>query len=96
MARVSLRKPEAESWRVPVGQAIARVQARSGLSLKEFATAVGRDERQVARWFAGTEHPQLAAIFAVARLRQLLLVALAELAGEQVEITTAITIRRTA
>lgn len=94
MARAALRKPEHESWRTQVGAAMARVQARSGLSLKEFAAAVGRDERQVARWFTGVESPQLAAIFAVATLRQLLIVALAELAGEGVETTTVITIRK--
>jgi hypothetical protein len=44
----------------------------------------------------GPSHPQLAAIFAVAALRQVLIVALAELAGEQVTIDTTITIRRSA
>lgn len=94
MAKATLRKPESERWRLSVGQAIERVQSRSGLSLKEFAAAVERDERQVARWFTGVEHPQLAAIFAVADLRQLLIVSLAELAGEHVEIETNIRIRK--
>lgn len=89
-------KTDGECWREQVGQAIERVQSRSGLSLKEFAAAVGRDERQVSRWFTGVEHPQLAAIFAVAVLRQLLVIALAELAGEDVAIETTITIRRSA
>lgn len=94
MAKAALRNPESACWRLSVGQAIERVQSRSGLSLKEFAAAVGRDERQVARWFTGVEHPQLAAIFAVADLRQLLVVALAELAGEGVEVVTEIRVRR--
>jgi hypothetical protein len=96
MAKADLRNAEMGRWPERVGGAIARVQHRSGLSLKEFAAVVARDERQVARWFAGTEHPQLAAIFAVAALRELLIVALAELAGESVEITTEIRIRRSA
>jgi DNA-binding transcriptional regulator YiaG len=90
----TLRKPEVACWREPVGQAIARVQARSGLSLKEFAAAVNRDERQVSRWFTGLEHPQLAAIFTVPALRHLLLVALAELLGDDIEIVTQISIRK--
>jgi hypothetical protein len=96
MVKAVLRNPERDVWRVGVGQAIARVQARSGLSLKEFSAALERDERQVARWFTGLEHPQVAALFAVPALRQLVIVALAELAGESVEIETNIRIRRSA
>jgi hypothetical protein len=96
MAKAVLRNAEMEHWQAQVGGAIERVQERSGLSLKEFAAKVKRNERQVARWFVGKEHPQLAPIFAVPAFRQLLVVALAELAGESVEITTAITIRRIA
>lgn len=96
MAKADLRKAERELWRERVGQAIERVRTRSGLSLKEFADAVARDERQCARWITGVEHPQIAAIFSVEQLRQPLIIALAELAGESVEITTAITIRRSA
>ena len=96
MARAHLRNQEVEGWRTRIGEAIERVRSRSGLSLKEFAAAVARDERQVARWINGAEHPQLAAIFAVEPLRLLLLIVLAELVGDSVEITTAITIRRSA
>ena len=96
MAKAQLRNPETDAWRGRIGQAILRVQQRSGLSLKEFAAAVQRDERQVARWFAGTEHAQLAAIFAVERMRHLLIVVLAELAGAHVEVTTSITVKRIA
>ena len=96
MAKAPLRNAELDAWRLRVGQAIERVQKRSEWSLKEFAAAIGRDERQVARWFTGTEHAQLAAIVAVPKLHRLLIVALAELAEESIEITTAITIRRIA
>jgi transcriptional regulator with XRE-family HTH domain len=96
MVKAHLRNAEMEHWQAQIGEAIERVQKRSGLSLKEFADKVKRNERQVARWFKGQEHPQLAAIIAVPTLRQLLVIALAEVVGESVEITTAITIRRIA
>lgn len=95
MAKAQLRNPEIEAWRTRIGRAMERIRERSGLSLKEFAAVVGRDERQVARWFTGTEQPQLAAIFAVEALRALLVVALAELAGDAVDIETQIRIRMT-
>lgn len=94
MAKADLRKTEIDPWRVRVGQAMERLKQRSGLSLKEFADAVEKDERQVGRWFDGTEHPQLAAICAVESLRQLLIIVLAELAGDAVEIETVVRVRR--
>lgn len=98
MAKANLRKPEAsvDDWRAEVGHAIERVKNMTGLSLKEFADAVGREDRQVARWIAGTERPQIDAIFAVASLRQPLIVALSELAGVGVEIETVIRVKRSA
>lgn len=94
LAKADLRKAETDPWREQIGQAIERVKERSGLSLKEFADACHRNERQVSRWFDGTEHPQIAAIFAVEFLRPLLLVVLAELAGDAVEIETVVRVRR--
>lgn len=94
MAKADLRKAEMDPWRARVGQAMERLKQRSGLSLKEFADAVGRDERQVGRWFDGSEHPQIAAICAVEPLRQLLIIVLAELAGDAVEIETVVRVRR--
>lgn len=94
IVKADLRKAEMEPWREQIGQAIQRVKDRSGLSLKEFADAVQRNERQVSRWFDGTEHPQIAAIFAVETLRGLLIVVLAELAGDAVEIETVVRVRR--
>lgn len=97
-AKSGIRKadlPEKGGWRLRVGQAIERTRQLSGLLLKEFAAAIGRDERQVARWISGEERPQLDAIFAVPELRQFLIIALAEKVGG-VDITTQIQIRRTA
>lgn len=87
MAKADLRKTETSDWRGRIGHAIARTKALSGLSLKEFADACNRDERQVARWFDGTERPQLDAIFGAEPLRHPLTQALAEMAGAEVEVT---------
>lgn len=95
MLKADLRKPELSDWRVDVGHAIERMRLLAGLSLKELAAAIARDERQVARWIAGAERPQFDAIFAVAALRQPLVVALAELAqADGIDIVTSITVRR--
>jgi len=92
MAKADLRKPE--TWKTEVGGAIERTRLLAGLSLKEFADRIGRDERQIARWISGTERPQLDALFAVDALRQPLVIALAELAGTGVEVETTVRIRR--
>lgn len=96
MASAHLRKAETVDFRELIGRAIERTRTLSGLSLKEFAAAVGRDERQVSRWENGGENPQLHLIFANQSLRQPLIVALAELVGDSVEVTTHIAIKRTA
>jgi len=74
-----VRNAETLEWRVGVGRAIQRAIALNGWSLKEFAGAVG---------------PQLDTIFAVPALRRSLVIALAELAGEGVEVVTAIRVTR--
>ena len=96
MAKADVRKPEAEGWRVEIGRAIQRAMGLVGWNLDQFANAVQRDPRQCARWIDGTERPQLDTLFAVAALRPSLVIALAERAGVGIEVTTAITIRRTA
>lgn len=93
-AKADLRLPETDAWREQVGAAIEHARQLSGLSLKEFAAAVGRDERQIARWISGDERAQLDRLFAVEALRQSLVIALASLAGQQVEIETTIRVRR--
>lgn len=99
MAKVSLpdvRKPEADTWRADIGRTVQRAISLLGWSLKEFAGAVGRDERQCARWIAGIERPQLDVIFAVPPLRRVWVIAIAEIVGEDVEIETTIRVRRRA
>jgi hypothetical protein len=92
MAKADLRKAETDGWRQHVGAAIQRAVSLRGWTLKEFAAAVGRDERQCARWITGDERPQLDTLFAVDSFRQPLIVALAEAAGEGVEIETTVRI----
>lgn len=93
MAKADLRKPEMADWREQIGRAIERARTLACCTLKEFAALIGRDERQIARWIAGTERPQMDAIFGVPQLRGPLVIALAELA-EEVRVETTITIRR--
>lgn len=96
MAKASLsdvRKADVYEWKEQIGQAIRRT--RGVLSLKEFATAIDRDERQIARWEEGKERPQFDAIFAVRALRGPLVIALAQL-SEDACVETTIVIRRTA
>lgn len=81
-------------WRVALGRAIQRTFALAGVSQKEAAALIERDQAQIARWIAGSERPQMDAIFAVDALRQSLVVALAELAGAGVEIETVVRISR--
>lgn len=90
MAKADLRKAdqsgEPEGWREAIGRAIERAMFLQGWSLKEFAAAVDRDERQVARWITGSERAQFDTLFAVEALRQPLIQALSELVGVPVHV----------
>lgn len=78
------------------GRAIQRAQQLRGWSLKEFSDAAKRNERQLARWMDGTEHPQLDTLFQIQSFRIPLVQALAEIAGAGIEIETTIRLRRIA
>jgi DNA-binding transcriptional regulator YiaG len=93
MAKADLRKAETAMWREAIGKAIERTRTLSGLQLQEFASAVARDERQVARWISGVERPQLDAILAAPGLGKHFIQALAELSGDVV-IETVVRMRR--
>lgn len=92
MAKV-VKKIE-DGWRERIGCAIQRCFSLAGRTQKEAAALVDRDPAQVQRWIAGTERPQLDALFAVDELRGPLVVALSELAGDHVEIETVVRIRK--
>src|SRR5262249_7954703 len=89
-ARVpDLRKTETTAdaqWNTAVGRVIEQVQGT--LTLQEFASKLGRSERQVARWKSGEEHAQLATIFAVEEFRLPLVVGLARLVPRGISIET--------
>lgn len=99
MAKAGLRDirkaDQDEAERARIGHAIEKAAKGMGWNLDEFAAHVGRDARQVARWIAGKENPQFAALFAVPEFRGPLVIALASLA-EDIDVTTTISIRRRA
>lgn len=94
-AHAIVRKAENPDW-IALGEAVERTRTLCRLSLKEFADALSRDERQVARWIAGTEQAQAAVIFAVERFRRPFVVALAERAGDGVKVVTEIRLEMSA
>lgn len=67
-----------------IGGAIERAVAMVGWSKKEAAGQMGVEPAQLSRWIAGTERPQMDRIFAVAALREPVVVALAQLAGADI------------
>lgn len=89
--KAHIRKAD-ERWMRAVGRVVREV--RGALSLKEFAAAIDRDERQVARWEEAIERPHLDAIFAIERFRQPLVIGLAGLPGSGIEIETTLRARR--
>lgn len=96
-----LRKPEMVDFRAEIARVVDEVTGH--WTLKEFAVrlelATGRsdwDHRQLARWRDGKERPQFDVLWAIEELRIPLVLKFAALAGSAVEITTHITLRRSA
>jgi DNA-binding transcriptional regulator YiaG len=75
-----------------IGGCIDEVRNVFGLTLKEFAEALDKNESQVRRWIDGTERPQIEAVFAVERFQPAMVIALARLASG-VEVDTVLHIR---
>lgn len=88
--RAPLRKPESDDAMAEIGGCLDEAKRAAGLTLKELAAALHRDERQVQRWIDGKENTNIAAVFAVAALRKPFVVALSKLAGCEVETTVRI------
>ena len=95
MAKADIRKPEMEAYYAQLGSCLAEVQHAFCLTLKEFAAALGKDERQVQRQIEGRERPQIEVVFAVERFQGPMVIALARLATG-VEVDTVIHVRRIA
>jgi hypothetical protein len=92
MAKADLKTLEID-WIQAVGSAIRRAVSIAGLSDKEAAAKVRVDPGQFAKWLAGRERPQFDRLFAVAELREPLILQLALLLPG-VEVTTQINLRK--
>lgn len=91
-----IRKAEIERRWVQWGECIDEVRGVFRLTLQEFAAALGKDERQVARWVSGQERPQIETVLAVERFHGPMLIALAKLAKDGIRVRTTIEIERSA
>jgi len=80
MAKADLKTLDAA--KADVGRVVARCFQLAGLSRKEAAGLLGKDEAQIARWVSGLERPQFDLIKAKPRLRAWLVIAWAEASGD--------------
>lgn len=95
MAKADLRKTESDPLYPRIGACIDEVRNVFGLTLKEFAAQLGKNESQLRRQIEGKERPQIEVVFAVEKFQGPLVIALARLANG-VEVDTVIHIRRSA
>lgn len=95
MAKADLRKAEINPLHEALGGCMDEVRRVCGLGLEEFAHALGKNDRQIARQIKGEERPQIEAVFAVARFRAPLVIALSRITPD-VEVCTEIRVRRSA
>lgn len=96
MAKADLKNLEIE-WKRRVGRAVSRAFKRADLSQKEVAGLLNHsDSAQINRWCAGTERPQLDALFAIDALQQPLVIELARMINQGVKLTTHIELELTA
>lgn len=95
MAKAALRSAEIDPHYAKLGGCMDEVRRFLGLSLEEFAYALKKDERQIARQLLGKERPQIEAVLAVDRFQGPMVIALARI-SQGVEVDTVIHIRRTA
>lgn len=95
MAKVALRSAEMiDPHYVKLGACMDEVRRFLGLSLEEFAYALKKDERQIARQLQGKERPQIEVVLAVDRFQGPMVIALARV-SQGVEVDTVIHVRRT-
>lgn len=95
LAKVAGRIPDID-WLVAIGAAIQAAVHDAKWSNKEAAGHVDVDDAEFGKWLNGTRRPHLDRLFAVQQLRAPLILALAQLGGEEVETTSVITIRKVA
>lgn len=80
-------------YRVLLGAALKRARIRCDWSLKEFSAEMNRDDSLVSRWESGEKMPPWDELFAHNTLRPQLILALAEIDGDNIEIRTTVTIK---
>jgi hypothetical protein len=86
MLKADLPKGE-NRFMAHVGACLNAARLELEWTVDRLAAEVGRDSKQVARWMRGEERCQVDAVFAVPELRAPFVIALAKLAGMQVETT---------
>lgn len=92
MARAHVRSPDVD-WMAEIGAAIQQAVRDAKWSNKEAAARAKVDDAEFGKWLNGTRRPQFDKLFAVPELRKPLVIAIAKLAGEGIEIETSIRIR---
>jgi hypothetical protein len=95
MAKASVRKTDTAAFYAELGACIDEVRQQFGLTCKEFAVELGKNESYIRRQIEGSERPQLEMVFAVERFRPVLVIALAKRAAG-VDVVTEIRVRRSA
>lgn len=93
MAKANVRIPDI-AWNEQIGRAISQAIANVRWTSKEAAAKVGVDDAEFGKWLSGARRPQFDKLFAVAELREPIVIALAGLAGFR--ITTQLSTERTA
>jgi len=94
-AKADLRKADKNPNWVKWGQCMREVMRFADLTLEEFAYALGKNDRQIARHLLGDERPQLEVVLANPRFEGPLVIALARVSSG-VEVDTVVHIRRSA
>lgn len=84
-----------EAFKRQIGTAVEAALDRAGLTKQEAAFAMGyTDSGVVSRWVNGTEAPQFARLWTLGeKFRAELVVALAGLVGQSVEVETVVRVR---
>src|SRR5687767_6722479 len=95
MAKADVRKTDTAAFYAELGACIEEVRQQFGLTLKEFAVELGKNESYVRRQIEGSERPQLEMVFAIERFRPVLVIALAKRAAG-VDVVTEIRVKRSA
>ncbi len=95
MAKAHVRSPDID-WMKGLGAAIQSAVHAACWSNKEAAAKCRVDDAEFGKWLSGTRRPQFDRLLAVPELRQPLVIALALLVGDGVEVVTEIRVKRTA